>query len=85
MVGLIGAVLLIVMLVLMLKQWRVVPIGAIIWTLGIAFLTLTSWNIAPNPRLLITAFPAADGAGLLPEGTVVHRRAVDQRGSCWSA
>jgi len=57
-VGLIGAVLLIVMLVLMLRQWRVVPAGAIIWTLGIAFLTLTSWNIAPNPRLLITAFPA---------------------------
>jgi hypothetical protein len=57
-VGLIGAVLLIVMLVLMLRQWRVVPIGAVIWTLGIAFITLTSWNIAPNPRLLITAFPA---------------------------
>jgi hypothetical protein len=57
-VGLIGAVLLVVMLVLMLRQWRVIPIGAIIWTLGIAFITLTSWNIAPNPRLLITAFPA---------------------------
>ncbi len=57
-VGLIGAVLLIAMLVLMLRQWRRVPIEAIIWTLGIAFLTLTSWNIAPNPRLLITAFPA---------------------------
>jgi hypothetical protein len=57
-VGLIGAVLLIVMLVMLLRQWRVVPIGAVIWTLGIAFLTLTSWNIAPNPRLLITAFPA---------------------------
>jgi hypothetical protein len=57
-VGLIGAVLLVVMLVLMLKQWRVIPVGAIIWTLGIAFITLTSWNIAPNPRLLITAFPA---------------------------
>lgn len=57
-VGLVGAVLLIVMLVMLLRQWRAVPIGAIIWTLGIAFLTLTSWNIAPNPRLLITAFPA---------------------------
>lgn len=57
-VGLIGAVLLIVMLVLMLKQWRVISSGAIVWTLGIAFITLTSWNIAPNPRLLITAFPA---------------------------
>jgi hypothetical protein len=57
-VGLIGAILLIVMLVLMLRQWRAVPIEAIIWTLGISFITLTSWNIAPNPRLLITAFPA---------------------------
>jgi hypothetical protein len=57
-VGLIGAVVLIVMLVLMFRQWRAVPIEAIIWTLGISFITLTSWNIAPNPRLLITAFPA---------------------------
>lgn len=57
-VGLVGAVLLIVMLVLMFKQRRAIPIEASIWTLGIAFITLTSWNIAPNPRLLITAFPA---------------------------
>lgn len=56
-VGLVGAVLLIVMLVLMFRQRRAVPLEAILWTLGIAFLTLTSWNIPPNPRLLITAFP----------------------------
>ena len=35
----------------MLRQCRRIPIEAIIWTLGIAFLTLTSWNITPNPRL----------------------------------
>jgi hypothetical protein len=57
-VGLVGAALLILMLVLMYKQRRAIPIEAILWTLGIAFITLTSWNIAPNPRLLITAFPA---------------------------
>jgi hypothetical protein len=57
-VGLLGAALLVVMLVLMYKQRRAIPIEAILWTLGIAFITLTSWNIAPNPRLLITAFPA---------------------------
>jgi hypothetical protein len=57
-IGLVGAVLFLVVLVLMFKQRRAVPIEAIIWTLGIAFFTFTSWNIAPNPRLLITAFPA---------------------------
>ena len=57
-VGLVGAVLLIIALVLMFKQRRVVPIEATLWTLGIAWFTFTSWNIAPNPRLLITAFPA---------------------------
>ena len=56
-VGLVGAVLLIIMLVLLFKQRRRVPVEAILWTLGISFLMLTSWNIPPNPRLLITAFP----------------------------
>jgi hypothetical protein len=57
-IGLVGAVLLVVLIVLMFKQRRAVPIEAIVWTLGIAFFTFTSWNIPPNPRLLITAFPA---------------------------
>lgn len=56
-VGLVGAVLMIAMIVLMFIQRRRVPIEAILWSLGIAFLTLTSANIPPNPRLLITAFP----------------------------
>jgi hypothetical protein len=29
-----------------------------VWTLGIGFLALTSENVPPNPRILITAFPA---------------------------
>jgi Mannosyltransferase (PIG-V) len=56
-VGLVGAVLMLAMIVLMFIQRRRVPIEAILWSLGIAFLTLTSANIPPNPRLLITAFP----------------------------
>jgi hypothetical protein len=56
-VGLVGAVLLIIALVLMFKQRRVIPVEAILWTLGITYFTFTSWNIPPNPRLLITAFP----------------------------
>jgi hypothetical protein len=30
---------------------------AIVWTLGVTFLMVTSENVPPNPRLLITAFP----------------------------
>jgi hypothetical protein len=56
-VGLVGAVLMIAMIVGMFLQRRRVPVEAILWSLGIAFLTLTSANIPPNPRLLITAFP----------------------------
>jgi len=57
-VGLIGAILLLVMLVLMFFQRRQISIEAIVWTLGITFLAVTSEFVPPNPRLLITAFPA---------------------------
>lgn len=56
-VGLVGAVLMVAMIVLMFLQRRRMPLAAIMWSLGIAFLTLTSAHIPPNPRLLITAFP----------------------------
>lgn len=56
-VGLVGAVLLAVMLVLLYRQRRRVSVEAIVWTLGITFLMVTSSNVPPNPRLLITAFP----------------------------
>ncbi|MGH2868034.1 MAG: mannosyltransferase family protein [Solirubrobacteraceae bacterium] len=57
-VGLIGAVLLGVMLIMVGLQWRRISIEAMIWTAGISFLALTSEYVPPNPRMLITAFPA---------------------------
>ena len=57
-VGLIGALLLIGMLVLLYRVRREISVEAIVWTLGVSFLALTSEYTPPNPRLLITAFPA---------------------------
>ncbi len=57
-VGLAGALLLVVLWVLLLKSWRTVSIEALVWTLGITFLMVTSEFVPPNPRLLFTAFPA---------------------------
>jgi hypothetical protein len=39
-------------------RWREVSVQAYVWTLGISWLALTSEYTPPNPRLLITAFPA---------------------------
>ncbi|HEY1590408.1 MAG TPA: hypothetical protein VGF81_01340 [Solirubrobacteraceae bacterium] len=57
-VGLLGAILLVVLLYLMVRIRRTISIEAWLWTLGITFLMVTSEYIPPNPRLLITAFPA---------------------------
>jgi hypothetical protein len=57
-VGLAGAILLVVLLVLLFKSRRTVSIEALVWTLGITFLMVTSEYVPPNPRLLFTAFPA---------------------------
>jgi hypothetical protein len=57
-VGLVGAVVLIVLLVLVIRNWREMSIEAIVWTLGISWLAMTSEYTPPNPRLLFTAFPA---------------------------
>jgi hypothetical protein len=57
-VGLIGAFLLVGMLVLVYRQRHRIPPAAIVWTAGISFLALTSEYVPPNPRMLITAFPA---------------------------
>ncbi len=57
-VGLIGAVVLLVLLVLMFRIRCTVSVEAWVWTLGISFLAVTSEWVPPNPRLLITAFPA---------------------------
>jgi MFS family permease len=57
-VGLAGAVILIVLLVLVARNRREMSIEAIVWTLGISWLGMTSEYVPPMPRLLITAFPA---------------------------
>ena len=57
-VGLGGAIILIVLLVLVARNWREMPVEAILWTLGISWLSMTSEYTPPMPRLLITAFPA---------------------------
>jgi hypothetical protein len=57
-VGLIGAVILVVLLALMFRVRRTISLEAWVWTLGISFIAVTSEWVPPNPRLLITAFPA---------------------------
>ena len=57
-VGLGGAVVLIALLVLVVRNRREMSIEAIVWTFGISWLALTSEYTPPMPRLIITAFPA---------------------------
>jgi hypothetical protein len=57
-VGLIGGVVLLIMLGLVYLSRREISPEAILWTLAISFLALTSSNVPPLPRMLITAFPA---------------------------
>lgn len=57
--GLLGALALFAMLVLVFKARRAMSLEAIAWTLGISLVALTaSYPFSPNPRVLITAFPA---------------------------
>jgi hypothetical protein len=56
--GLLGAVVLFIGLVLFLRGPYRPPATAITWAIGVGFLAVTSENTPPNPRLLITAFPA---------------------------
>jgi hypothetical protein len=57
-VGLGGAIILVGLLVLVALNRREMSVEAIVWTLGISWLSLTSEYTPPMPRLLITAFPA---------------------------
>ncbi|MBV9838039.1 MAG: hypothetical protein JO156_07970 [Solirubrobacterales bacterium] len=57
-VGLLGAAILTGGLVLLFRTRRQVSVEALVWTVGISLLALTSEYTPPNPRLLITAFPA---------------------------
>jgi Mannosyltransferase (PIG-V) len=56
--GVIGAVVLIVLLVLVVRNRHEMSVEAIVWTFGISWLAMTSEYTPPNPRLMITAFPA---------------------------
>jgi hypothetical protein len=56
-VGLVGAAFLILGLVLLAKTRPRISAPALVWTFGVAFLAITSENVPPNPRMLITAFP----------------------------
>ena len=56
--GLLGAVFLIVAVVLLVKTRPRVSAPAVVWTIVIGLLVVTSENVPPNPRMLITAFPA---------------------------
>jgi hypothetical protein len=52
-----------------LWHWRsAVSLVALVWTLGVAVLTLTSANTPPNPRMLLCAFPAVLVVGAEAEG-----------------
>jgi hypothetical protein len=55
--GLIGAIFLFYGLYLLVKTRPRIPAPALVWTVAIAFLAVTSENVPPNPRMLITAFP----------------------------
>lgn len=67
-IGLIGAGILVTELVLLWRSRRSVSAVALVWTLGITFLAFTSEYVPPNPRLLITAFPALMVLGRYLEG-----------------
>jgi len=62
-IGLVGVFVLVEMLVLLFRARRQISVEAIVWTLGIAFLSVTSEFTPPNPRLLFTAFPAVLAIG----------------------
>ncbi len=57
-VGLGGAIILIGLLVLVARNWREMSAEAIVYTVGLAWLGMTSEYTPPMPRMLITAFPA---------------------------
>ncbi len=55
--GLLGAAVLLVALVLLVRAPRP-PMPALVWTLGVSALTFTSGQTPPNARMLLVAFPA---------------------------
>lgn len=57
-IGVVGATVLIAGLAMLLANPRQISPEALTWTIVIGLLALTSEYVWPNPRLLITAFPA---------------------------
>jgi hypothetical protein len=57
-IGVVGTIVLLLGLLALLGRGRGVSFEAAVWTLGISVLALTSEYVPPNPRLLLTAFPA---------------------------
>jgi Mannosyltransferase (PIG-V) len=57
-VAVIGALVLFMLLIFVYRNRRTMSMEALIWTAGISFLAVTTENVPPNPRMLITAFPA---------------------------
>jgi hypothetical protein len=57
-VGLGGAIVLLWLLVLVVRNRDEMSVDGIAWTLGISWLAVTSEYTPPMPRLIITAFPA---------------------------
>jgi Mannosyltransferase (PIG-V) len=58
MAALLGAIVLLIGVALLLRKPRLVSLEAMTLTLSIGFLAIVSENVPPNPRILITAFPA---------------------------
>jgi Gpi18-like mannosyltransferase len=56
--GLLGAAFLFIAVFLLFRTRPRISPAALVWTLGVGFLAVTSENVPPNPRMLITAFPA---------------------------
>jgi hypothetical protein len=54
----VGTVVLATGLLLLFRKPRGVSLEGMTWTLGITALSVVSQNVPPNPRILITAFPA---------------------------
>jgi Mannosyltransferase (PIG-V) len=57
-IGVVGTIVLLLGLLALALRGRGISFEAVVWTGGISFLALTSEYVPPNPRLLLTGFPA---------------------------
>jgi Gpi18-like mannosyltransferase len=74
--GLLGAAFLAFALLLLWRNRNVVSLGALVWTAGVAVLTITSDQTPPNARMLICAFPAVLVVAKELQGKAVRRLIV---------